>query len=1106
MKNLKKVLSIVVALSIVLSMGISSLAFDDVKDGTKVSEAVGILSNLGIIEGFEDGSFRPDDTVTRAQMAAIICRTLGYEDQAKGSAGSTVFYDVSASHWASGYINVAQSLGIINGYGNGYFGPEDKVTFEQAIKMLVVALGYELDAQQKGGWPTGYLAVASREGITKNAGGTNGAPAVRGTIAVLTYNSLEVRIMDQKSWNSEGGSEYGKTDETILSQYLEVQKWEGVVTSVPYFDYAQDGYEEDADALMTLDDAFYTEYNGGRADKVYDYLGSVDCSLVPDANTLVGKKVVAYIGIDEDDRTGNRMVYAISEKQGANKSTKISASQLVEAGDRYYTESNVIGYRNVGSTRINTLDLDEEVEVIVNYGAGSSATIRKTADLADVFEGAGGTIELISNDANSKIDYILITVYDEEAVIEDVDVEDEMIIFNTYTGEIDEIDTEDEDSLVVVIRDGKIASVEDIEESDTVSVVGSEDFADGFRILCVSSKVITGRVESYYDDVVVINGDEYDISPFMGSAAADLSGDEGLFFINVDGQIAWSEADSTTRGNYGLVIAAGTTSGISSGYEIEVVLADGTVVQYPIGKKAYVEAADGTKGEKSDVATYNTVKAGMTSDGSAYRVKANELETHVFEISVKNGKVTKLKRVARGSRANNKEYDEENMAYGSICFDEATVVFSVEVSGSAHVESDDVSVGTVADFFVDGEGDNCSLIAFDENSRDIAGLVIGYGLTSTVPQDGDAFIITSVKFSEYRDYDAYVVTGLQGGKKVSYTICDEDEGYTGDESDLKKGNIILLGVENSSGIISDFESLYSVDDGIVTSDKASDEIYYVAGNLDEDRAPTDNKFYLMDNINLQGSYYNDDNGIAMKASANYTLVDYSESRTNPEVTKKTKSKSIFGSLSKYDSKVFVRYYDDSLVEVVVYRYKNGDIDVPEVSAPIDVARPVATPGAGAVAENTAVTLTADSEATIYYTLNGTTPDVETATQYTGPITITEAVTIKAIAVIGDYASNVATFAYTIEEAATSQLQGTVKEEPKVEESKKEETKVEEPKVEEPKVEEPKKEETKVEEPKVEEPKVEKPVVEAPKTADAIVVLAAASIISAGAAIISKKRR
>ena len=60
-------------------------------------------------------------------------------------------------------------VGVTGGIGNGMFGPEDPVTYEQAVKMIVSALGYDLVANNKGGYPTGYLAVASSEGITKTS-------------------------------------------------------------------------------------------------------------------------------------------------------------------------------------------------------------------------------------------------------------------------------------------------------------------------------------------------------------------------------------------------------------------------------------------------------------------------------------------------------------------------------------------------------------------------------------------------------------------------------------------------------------------------------------------------------------------------------------------------------------------------------------------------------------------------------------------------------------------------------------------------------------------------------------------------------------------------
>lgn len=216
---------------------------------------------------------------------------LGYESQAESSSGSTVFTDVPANHWASGYINVAQQMGIINGYGGGLFGPEDKVTYEQAVKMVVCALGYDLVAQGKGGYPTGYLSVASSEGITKNSKGSVGEPAKRSTLVMLVYNSLEVRLFDQSSWTTNGSDEYKKTDDTVLSKYLGVQRWEGVVTDVPYTSYADKDYRAKDTPYITID-GFYKKYSNGSEINVDDDSPKrADCSLGLTQVRYFGKKV-----------------------------------------------------------------------------------------------------------------------------------------------------------------------------------------------------------------------------------------------------------------------------------------------------------------------------------------------------------------------------------------------------------------------------------------------------------------------------------------------------------------------------------------------------------------------------------------------------------------------------------------------------------------------------------------------------------------------------------------------------------------------------------------------------------------------------------------------
>ena len=916
MKNLKKTLAVVLAFAMVLSMGFSAFAYTDVTAGTKVAEAVSILSNLNIFTGFEDGTFKPNDTVTRAQMAAIICRTLGYEDQAQASTGTTNFYDVAASHWASGYINVAESLQIVNGYGNGAFGPEDQVTYEQAIKMIVVALGYELDAQAKGGWSTGYLAVAAREGISKNSNGVVGSPAARGTIAVLVYNSLEVRLMDQKTWTPSGDDDaYGKLDETILSQYLGIRKVEGIVASTPFADFAANGYTEDADVELTFyaDEevsAEYFEYFNGKLTAYNLTELTYDASLVPDANNYAGKKVVAYVGEEEDDETGNLMLYAIAEKQGANKVTTLSATQLVEEDEKYGDDDNIIGYREVGASKIQSIDLNEAgVMVVNNFVLDDEADIATTADLAEYVD--NGIITLISNDADSKVDVILVTVYDSEAVVEEVTEEDGVVAFDCYVGDIEDIDTTDEDYLSVVIKDGVVATVADIAANDTVSKV---EAGDNFVVYYVSSKTVTGKIDSYDEDCVEIGGEEYEISAFSAyEDTAALSGKEGIFFLNVDGQIAHDEA--TSDKNYGIVIAVGNEGRKNM---VEVVLADGTSATYELADKAKFGAATD---DDAVIAALASIIEGDEVEEVAewYEAENADLYALVFDITVKNGKVTKLVAVeAEDEDINGREYDEENMEYGNLVFNDATVVIAVDTVEGA-VAADDITVGKVADFFVDGEGDEFHLYGYDYDNNDVAGLVIGTGLTAAVSKEGVALVVTGYKSKEIDDEDAYAITGYQEGKKVTYTILDED--LEGEAAEVfAKGNILLLGAANADGMITDLELLATKDGLEIADGGCKEDEYYFFGALNEGEAPTASKFYLTDVYVVGEDAESDGTVITMKNSARYTLVDFSEGST-PEVSKKSKGTGLFSRYeNKYDYEVFVRYFDKDQVEVIVYRY------------------------------------------------------------------------------------------------------------------------------------------------------------------------------------------
>lgn len=182
----KKMLLIIMTMAMLIQM--SAYAYSDINNSSQNS-AVNTLSGFGIINGYDDGTFKPDNNITRAEFAKIVIATIGADSNPMST---ETFYDVENEHWAKSYIYIAKSMNIINGTTDTSFSPNDNVTYEQAIKMIIAALGYWEEAENNGGYPYGYISVADRLGITNGVVYENQSYATRGNIAVLVCNALNV--------------------------------------------------------------------------------------------------------------------------------------------------------------------------------------------------------------------------------------------------------------------------------------------------------------------------------------------------------------------------------------------------------------------------------------------------------------------------------------------------------------------------------------------------------------------------------------------------------------------------------------------------------------------------------------------------------------------------------------------------------------------------------------------------------------------------------------------------------------------------------------------------------------------------------------------------
>ena len=216
MRTLKKALCLVLVLAMVFTLAVPAMAASakDYKDYSEITnkEAVDVLTAIGVIHG-DNGSFLPEGTFTRAQAATMISYLmLGSKIADALPAGGTQFSDVPANHWASKYVQYCANEGIIAGYGNGKFGPNDTLTASQWALMLLGALGYKASNESIGGagWEIQVTKLAMQAGVAS-------ADELTGTFnrdmaAKMALNTLTADMVEY-----EGGSKVEINGATITS-------------------------------------------------------------------------------------------------------------------------------------------------------------------------------------------------------------------------------------------------------------------------------------------------------------------------------------------------------------------------------------------------------------------------------------------------------------------------------------------------------------------------------------------------------------------------------------------------------------------------------------------------------------------------------------------------------------------------------------------------------------------------------------------------------------------------------------------------------------------------------------------------------------------------
>ena len=419
-------------------------AFTDSAD-IKATEAVDMLTALGVIDGYADGSFKPNGTVTRAQMAKMIyvART-GSANADSYKSAVTSFTDVN-NHWAAGYIKYCQANGIIAGKSATKFVPDATVTGVEAAKMLLVTMGYQPAkcGLTGAGWDQKTIGLASENKLLDDVDADLYSALPRQYAAQIIYNTLNA---DRVVWSTDANgfdwyTDKGGNRETVGEKYLKLCTDVGTLTSI----------DEDT---LTISIA------SADVDQSYHAAGSYSFTKVSkDYSSLLGQKVRVMF---KDGKLNNVLgVYADVD----NNSYTVVANAAEKDGDKvkFNGKSYSVEYK---MTRGTKTAVTTGGTGLITYRDGDQVNSIDVADV-DAMATSADVLTFVDTDGNNKID----TVYIQTVLVKKVTyVSSSQIVAGgtTYKTEDENIADGLKKDDWVVITENKYNGNKDIVKADMI--------------------------------------------------------------------------------------------------------------------------------------------------------------------------------------------------------------------------------------------------------------------------------------------------------------------------------------------------------------------------------------------------------------------------------------------------------------------------------------------------------------------------------------------------------------------------------------------------------------------------------------------------------------
>lgn len=492
---MKRIIGFITVLAVIL--GCVSVSYADKAVGADEAE---ILAAIGVYTSSE-----VSPSITRADFAGVAARLLGGSEEEFTLPEKRLFADVDENTNNAGAINYLFSHGIIVGYGNAVFEPDRNLTCQEAVKILVSALGYEHTAEMYGGYYTGYLQIASSTGLLKGVTTGYDSDIDTGNLAVMIMNAMETEIVTV-TINGTNVSMSPDEGVTLMGKYLDMGKYTGIVNGYDYTSLESEA-KEYAKGTVSIGNMEF-------------YCGRIN------AEKYLGMNVEAYYTEVDGDYT---LVYLKDRK---NTCADIDRNYIEKA-----SVSEIEYYKTSDDLKTSKFKIAADAVYIYNG--------KKTVMIADndLYPNCG-SLRLIDNNGDSKADVVIINDYSEVIVSSVLSTERKVITkYDNKTLDFDD------DEILFYVGDAE-AEFSDIAKTSILNIAESKN-STGRKItrVIITDEAVTGSIRAFTkgeDKVTVsVDGNDYEFSVQfgiyngLGKTAYPSAGDtEYEFRLNMEGRIA----------------------------------------------------------------------------------------------------------------------------------------------------------------------------------------------------------------------------------------------------------------------------------------------------------------------------------------------------------------------------------------------------------------------------------------------------------------------------------------------------------------------------------------------------------------------------------------